>query len=377
MALHDYTFENGETYSTTFDINTGGYPFVIYQQTGDQVLIKDVSLKEVSYTGGVIADWNIFPNLTSEVYFLPVSNLSPTGPGYIEFDDASVDSGIEQFLSKDYPIGTSFTASFNITDLNPAYSAEIIMYMYNSAGYGFEHTFDRAGNYSITGIISDSVSAQSGLYTGEAGGALAPSGWNLGPCGVFGFRVETNYPYKFQLDDVSLIVNLGQGSTVSYNETVKGWTSFKSFVPETGISCVNQYYTMNFGQLWKHHVEQFDSSGKEINRNTFYSEYEESSITPILNMQPEIVKNFNTLNYEGSQSKVDQWMPNDSDGEYYNLQGKQGWYVSSVHTDKQEGTLNEFIEKEGKWFNYIKGTPDEIDTGAFNFQGLGIVETID
>ena len=47
-----------------------------------------------------------------------------------------------------------------------------------------------------------------------------------------------------------------------------------------------------------------------------------------------------------------------------------------IHTNKQEGTLNEFIEKEGKWFNYIKGKPGEIDTAAFNFQGLGIVETI-
>jgi hypothetical protein len=67
-----------------------------------------------------------------------------------------------------------------------------------------------------------------------------------------------------------------------------------------------------------------------------------------------------------------------TDGEYYNLQPDMpGWYVSDIHTDKQEGTLNEFIEKEGKWFNYIKGKPGQVDTAAFNFQGLGMVETID
>jgi hypothetical protein len=66
-----------------------------------------------------------------------------------------------------------------------------------------------------------------------------------------------------------------------------------------------------------------------------------------------------------------------NDGEYYNLQAKPGWYVSSIHTNKQEGTLNEFIEKEGKWFNYIKGTENHVDPAAFNFQGLGIVNTVE
>ena len=288
---------------------------------------------------------------------------------------------------------------------------------------------------------------------------------------------------------------------------------------------------MNLGQLWKHHTNEI--------RNTFYGVgpdqdvNAESSITPILNMQPAVVKNFNTLNYEGSQSKIDQFLtyevtsdqpfpigdnlitnafgsfhsaqffmqaPNSSasftttannisivdlhgesgqsdiiqimvpnldisktyrlsfnfsvdhwtsgqshvyfgassispiistslsggvfsedftptntteyvnvlhphllngfpddanaeltnmviqeldfttdenDGEYYNLQTEKGWYISDIHTDKQEGTLNEFIEKEGKWFNYIKGKPGQVDTAAFNFQGLGMVETID
>ena len=33
-----------------------------------------------------------------------------------------------------------------------------------------------------------------------------------------------------------------------------------------------------------------------------------------------------------------------------------GWFVSSVKTDQQEGSLVNFVEKEGKWFNYIKGS---------------------
>ena len=100
-------------------------------------------------------------------------------------------------------------------------------------------------------------------------------------------------------------------------------------------------------------------------------------------MQPEGVKHFNTLNYEGTQSKVLQnlnFLHTPTQGwiedRYDNLNAKDGWYVSRIHTNKQEGTVREFIEKEGKWFNYIKGKPGQIDPAAFNFQGLGIVKII-
>jgi hypothetical protein len=166
-------------------------------------------------------------------------------------------------------------------------------------------------------------------------------------------------------------------ATITYNEMSKGWTSFKSFIPEFALSSVNQYYTINNGELWKHHQETTPET-----RNTFYNTFIESSVTPILNMQPAVVKNFNTLNYEGSQSRISEFTTimangvNWTDNEYYNLEEKEGWYVKEIFTDKQDGTLNEFIEKEGKWFNYIKGKTPVIDTSAFNFQGLGIINNI-
>ena len=85
-----------------------------------------------------------------------------------------------------------------------------------------------------------------------------------------------------------------------------------------------------------------------------------------------IIKSFNSVNYEGSQSRVVQ---NTSDtNEFYNLENKKGWYISSFETDKQSGTVPEFIEKEGKWFNNISGittTLSNLDTGEFTVQGIG------
>ena len=163
-------------------------------------------------------------------------------------------------------------------------------------------------------------------------------------------------------------------TTITYSEDVKGWISFKSFFPESGLSLSKDYYTMKDGGLWKHHSNE--------TRNEFYGEEDikESTITAILNTEPSLVKIFNTLNYEGSQSKVNAYATDDttslSNIEIYNLTDKAGWYVDSIITDKQKGDLNEFIEKEGKWFNYIKGDVNDIQTSDLSFQGLGVVSGI-
>ena len=44
-----------------------------------------------------------------------------------------------------------------------------------------------------------------------------------------------------------------QSYTLSYSEDVRGWTSFKSFIPESGVSFNNTYYTFFEGELYEHH----------------------------------------------------------------------------------------------------------------------------
>ena len=172
---------------------------------------------------------------------------------------------------------------------------------------------------------------------------------------------------------------LKPSQTVTFKENVKGWVSFKSFAPENAISCANEYYTFKEGDAYLHHVKITDPvTGNETNRNTFYGNSKNSDLHVILNDSPSSIKTFNTLNYEGSQSNV---VVNLVDGEYYNLQNKFGWKTELISTDKQTGTVREFIEKEGKWFNYIKGQESNINVtnknlGSFEIQGLGTVSSI-
>mgnify|MGYP003626793595 FL=1 len=172
---------------------------------------------------------------------------------------------------------------------------------------------------------------------------------------------------------------------LTFSEKVKGWVSFKSFVDmQLAISMANNYYTFESGDIYKHYNE-------DVGRNTFYGEFTNSSLDVVLNENPGLVKVFNTLNYEGSQSKVDRFVSDAigegtldldfqpittySDQEYYNLSKKDGWSVESIVTNIEEGNIKEFLEKEGKWFNNINRKTDitlqASDSGDFTFQGLG------
>ena len=176
---------------------------------------------------------------------------------------------------------------------------------------------------------------------------------------------------------------------LTFSEKSKGWVSFKSFTQmQLGISMANDYYTFHNGQLFKHYSE-----GQT--RNTFYEEtlgpalaYTNSSLSVVLNDNPSVIKGFNTLNYEGSQSKVDKFLSQPltiafqpdtlyNDQAIYNLAPRDGWFVENVFTDKEVGSIDEFIEKEGKWFNNINRTIDTqifaADTADFTFQGIGVV----
>ena len=177
------------------------------------------------------------------------------------------------------------------------------------------------------------------------------------------------------------LFKMEQPITVSFKESARGWVSFKSFVPEHAISANSDYFTFKNGRAWKHNMPVIDPVSRDvINYNTFYGEdnFFNSTFNVLLNEAPGIVKSFKTLNYEGSQSKS---IKNIQDSEYHNLIAKKGWFVDNMFTDKEEGSLKEFIEKEGKWFNYITGKAintsdygrliDGFDASAFAIQGLG------
>ena len=159
--------------------------------------------------------------------------------------------------------------------------------------------------------------------------------------------------------------------TLSFSENSKGWVSFKSFFPESGVSVNNEYYTFKNGDLYKHHATE--------RTNFFYGNQHDSSVDILFNDSPEAVKSFATFNYEGSQARNTAFGIS-RDGEYYNLNSKEGWYIDNVITDLQSCGNLEFKSKEGKWFTHVKGDTTNInnlDEKEFSVQGIGSVGAID
>ena len=163
--------------------------------------------------------------------------------------------------------------------------------------------------------------------------------------------------------------------TISFDEKVNGFPSFKSFIPEEAQSLNNKYYTIKNGDLWVHTNEKrnrfYDTSGGENDATKYY----ESSITSIINDDADTIKGFKTINYSGSKSRI--YTNNyDAGNNYANptSTNTKGWYCESIITDEQSGSVKEFKEKEGRWYNYIKGdatTTANLDSQEFTVQGLG------
>jgi len=183
-------------------------------------------------------------------------------------------------------------------------------------------------------------------------------------------------------------------TTVSFAENINGWSSRKTFIPESGAYLNDNYYTFKSGAIWKHKSNE--------NYNTFYGigpqnrdgKYYESSVDLIINDQSPVVKGFKTLNYTGTESLeyVYSVIDGTNDLKEFSIaeitaQGliptgvttTPGWYANSVYTDLQEGHIKEFVTKEGKHFNYIKGLTTffndncdtNISTPEFSVQGIG------
>ena len=190
-----------------------------------------------------------------------------------------------------------------------------------------------------------------------------------------------------------------ESTTVSFKEEVSGWTSRKTFIPENSISLNNSYYTFKHGRIWHHYQNAL--------HNTFYDfgpsdetlgAYYESSFNVVFNESPTTVKGFKTVNYSGSDSlQYDYQLETYGDKNFSigqiqaqslipdSFTTKNGWYTNSIVTDLQEGEIKEFIDKEGKKFNYIKGLntffntncDNNVDTREFSVQGIGRFTSID
>jgi hypothetical protein len=290
-------------------------------------------------------------------------------------------------------------------DLNPSYGTIQKLYTRNTNVLAFcEHKvlkilankdalFNADGNVNLTS--TNNVLGQSVPFAGEFGISKNPESF-----ATYGYRVyftdkNRNAVLRLSNDGLTNISDYGMSTffkdnlsaaddiigsydedkdtynvtlnskTVSFAEQVNGWTSLKSFLPENGFSVSGDYYTVFGGELYQHNASTL--------RNNFYGTQYNSTIKFVFNEAASTIKSFKALNYEGTTSRIYQ-----SDNDDVTLT-TNGWYSNRITTNKQQGQVPEFKEKEGKWYNFIQGTANTIsnlDPKEFSVQGLGVCSAV-
>ena len=173
-------------------------------------------------------------------------------------------------------------------------------------------------------------------------------------------------------------------STLSFEDDLNGWTSFYSYEPKFIGSLKSKYYSFYDAEIYEH----YDQSPNHI-RSTFYGVTSNSSIEFIFNTNPSIIKNFKTVNYEGSNGwQVESFL---SDSEGFDLQNsaQQQYndsaklvrsYDEGLYTDSGVPYRAGFNRKENKYFaNLINNSvarPEEVFFGDATTGIKGFLATV-
>lgn len=135
-------------------------------------------------------------------------------------------------------------------------------------------------------------------------------------------------------------------STLAFDEDANGWTSFFSYKPDFIGSLINNYYSFKDGQTWQHY-------STAVTRGNFYSTNNLSQVIVILNANPSLIKNFNTLNYEGDIGwRVDSVQTNtDTSAAIEPAISYSG--MATLASLENQLLVNNFKAKENKYFANI------------------------
>ena len=112
-----------------------------------------------------------------------------------------------------------------------------------------------------------------------------------------------NYVVSLQESPNQVTTEASSFSTLGFDEEINGWVSFFTYKPNEMFSLINKFYsigkqassTINSTELYEHYAEPAAN-----NRGVFYGTREPSNVTFVFNPQPDVMKNFNTISYEGS-----------------------------------------------------------------------------
>jgi hypothetical protein len=117
--------------------------------------------------------------------------------------------------------------------------------------------------------------------------------------------------------------------TLTYSETVQGWVSFYSYIPDWMIGMNNYFYSFKGGNLYRHNANTA--------RNNFYGVQYNSLVQSVFNDAPLENKLFKTVDIQGD----DVW------GATLTTDIQDSGYVEASWYDKKEQVYFAFVRNSG------------------------------
>tara|TARA_R110002126_G_scaffold76182_2_gene190503 strand:- start:6156 stop:7691 length:1536 start_codon:yes stop_codon:yes gene_type:complete len=147
--------------------------------------------------------------------------------------------------------------------------------------------------------------------------------------------------------------------TVSFDESVNGWTSFYNYKPGFGTSLKNLFYTFDNGSTGNLKAALYKQNSEAVTRNNFYGQSYKSSIVFIFNPNVSISKVFKTINYEGSNG----WQVDSITSDFTGIGSvNTGWATTATgqtyNVSNTEDSINKIYSyNEGSYDNYKNQYP--------------------
>ena len=226
------------------------------------------------------------------------------------------------------------------------------------AVYGYRKYFTDANQGSVLRLSQDGITEISnyGMYDffRDQLGVLS-SGKAVG-----GYDIH-NKCYTLSLQPASESVPT---QTLSFDESIKGWSSRYSYKPSNMFSVQNNFYsTVTSAEKQEIHASTgvqigdiFQHYSNNVNRANFYTTQYVSQIKSIFNANPSVIKTFQTINYEGAPNwSMTSFVTNEDQANSIGV-----FNMPLTLADMETSLLkNEFKQKEDKYF------ADLVNTSAF------------
>jgi len=162
-----------------------------------------------------------------------------------------------------------------------------------------------------------------------------------------------NKQYVVSLVQEELATSESEIQTLAFDETSKGWTSFFDYVPNQIFSLNNNYFTAKNGKIYQH----YEFAPNSNSRSVFYGLQTNSNVTVVFNGAPSMVKNFQTINYEGDSGwRMDSFKTNTD----LTLPITSAVFVTTLEQMQNSLLINRFKLKEDKYYaDLVNGTPSQ------------------